>query len=73
MISTSTSPNSPLKYSKWDEQGMYIPIPDLEVIREIVVDYIYLLTSQNNTLYNRATIKQVAEARLLLQQLGGMK
>ncbi len=70
MISISTSPNSPLKYSKWDEQGLYIPIIDLEKIREMVVDYIYLLTHEDTIKYNT---KQIEQARLLLKQLGGVK
>jgi hypothetical protein len=69
MISISTSANSPLKYSKWDEQGMYIPIPDLETIRNVVVDYIELLSS-NSIQYNT---KSITQARLLLMQLGGDK
>ena len=70
MISISTSENSPLKYSPWDEQGMYIPITDLEAIREMVVDYIYLLTSEDTIKYNT---KSIERARLLLKQLGGGK
>lgn len=70
MTSTSTSPSSPLKYSKWDEQGIYIPIPDIEVIIEMLVDYIYLLTSEDTIKYNT---KQIGQARLLLKQLGGGK
>ena len=70
MISISTSENSPLKYSQWDEQGMYIPITDLEAIREMVVDYIYLLTSEDTIKYNT---KSIERARLLLKQLGGGK
>ena len=68
MIKVTTGENSPLKYSQWDEQGMYIPIPDLERIRAIVLDYIYLLTSEGQ--YNT---KDVTQARLLLMQLGGDK
>jgi hypothetical protein len=40
---------------------------DREKLREIVVDYIYLLTSDNA--YDNHTDKKVADARLMLQEL----
>ena len=68
-ILTSTPVSSDPRFSHWDEGGVYLTWPALEDIRDTLMEYVELLTSNTEqSVYDNRTLNRV---RLQIQALGG--